>query len=83
MPVDYAKLRSLPARELTRALLQDGFSLIRQVGSHQRYRHSDGRRVTVSFHGSSDTFPPKTLKKIIEAQARWTEDDLKRLGLIL
>jgi hypothetical protein len=30
----------------------------------------------------SDTFPPKTLKTIIEAQARWTQADLKRLKLI-
>ena len=82
MPIDYSRLRDLAARQLTRALLRDGFSLTRQVGSHQRYRHPDGRRVTVSFHRPSATFPPKTLKKMIEAQARWTEDDLKRLGLL-
>ena len=44
--------------------------------------HPDGRRVTVSFHRGSETFTPKTLKRIIEDQARWTEDDLKRLGLL-
>ncbi len=67
MPIDYSRLRDLAARQLTRALLRDGFSLSRKLGSHQRYRHSDGRRVTVSFHRSSASFPPKTLKKIIEA----------------
>jgi hypothetical protein len=45
-------------------------------------QHNDGRRVTVSFHKWSDTFPPKPTKTIIEGQARWTEDDLKRLKLI-
>lgn len=82
MRIDWSKLRTLTARELTRALIRDGFSMTRQVGSHQRYRHPDGRRVTVSFHHASDTFPPKTLKKMIEAQARWTEADLKRLDLL-
>ncbi|MBI4333269.1 MAG: type II toxin-antitoxin system HicA family toxin [Chloroflexi bacterium] len=28
----------------------DGFNLRPQRGSHRRYRHQDGRRVTVSFH---------------------------------
>jgi len=82
MPIDYSRLRSLTAREIISALVRDGFSLRRQIGSHQRYYHPDGRRVTVSFHRPSDTFPPKTLKKIIEDQARWTEDDLKRLKLL-
>jgi hypothetical protein len=27
-------------------------------------------------------FKPSTLKAIIEQQARWMEDDLKRLGLL-
>jgi hypothetical protein len=41
---------------------------------------SDGRRVTVTIHGRGDTFTIKTLRSIIESQARWTEDDLKRLS---
>jgi hypothetical protein len=43
---------------------------------------SDGRRVTVSFHRPGDTFPPKTLRRMIEDQARWTADDLRRLDLL-
>jgi predicted RNA binding protein YcfA (HicA-like mRNA interferase family) len=62
--------------------MREGFCLRSQVGSHQRYRHPDGRRVTVSFHHPLDTFPFKTLKRMIEEQARWTEDDLRRLGLL-
>jgi predicted RNA binding protein YcfA (HicA-like mRNA interferase family) len=50
--------------------------------SHQIYYHADGRRVTVPFHRGSSTFTRKTLKSIIETQARWTEGDLKRLNLI-
>ena len=82
MPIPYDQLHNLSARELISALIRDEFFLRSQRGSHQRYRHPDGRRVTVSFHRSSDTFPPKTLKTIIEEQAGWTEDDLRRLKLI-
>ena len=81
MSVDYSRLRSVAARRLTSALSDDGFEFHRQKGSHRHYRHPDGRRVTLSFHHSSDTFPLETLKSIVEVQARWTELDLRRLGL--
>ncbi|HEV2425475.1 MAG TPA: type II toxin-antitoxin system HicA family toxin [Terriglobia bacterium] len=82
MAINYSKLRSLTAREVIRALLADGFVLRAQRGSHRRYHHSDGRRVTVPFHSSGGTFVPKTLRSILEEQARWTEADLKRLRLL-
>jgi predicted RNA binding protein YcfA (HicA-like mRNA interferase family) len=82
MPIEYHAPRSVTAREIITALIHDGFFLRRQSGSHQRYQHPDGRRVTVSFHKPSDTFPPKTLRAIVELQARWTEEDLKRLKLV-
>ena len=51
MPINYANLRSLTARELVSALIRDGFVFDRQAGAHQHYRHPvDRRRVTVSFH---------------------------------
>jgi len=82
MNIDWSALRSLTAREIISALIRDGFFLRSQSGSHQQYRHSDGRRVTVSFHRPGDTFPPKTLRRMIEDQARWTADDLQRLDLL-
>jgi predicted RNA binding protein YcfA (HicA-like mRNA interferase family) len=82
MAIDYRGLRSLNARELIAALNRDGFSFVRQVGSHQRYAHPDGRRVTVAPHGSGDTFTIKTLKSMLETQAKWTTDDLLRLRLL-
>lgn len=82
MPTDYGRLRGLTARQLIAALKRDGFFLRAQRGSHQRYRHPDGRRVTVSFHHPGGTFPPKTLKTIIEQQARWNEADLARLQIL-
>lgn len=82
MTVDYSQLRSITARRLASALERDGFRLQRQKGSHRHYRHADGRRVTLSFHHSSDTFRYGTLRSIVEMQAGWTADDLIRLGLI-
>ncbi len=82
MPIDYSRLRSVTARELIRALARDDFELRRQTGSHQQYAHVDGRRVTVSCHRLSDTFPVKTLRSMIQRQAGWTEDDLRRLRLL-
>ncbi|HEQ60011.1 MAG TPA: addiction module toxin, HicA family [Firmicutes bacterium] len=81
MSVDYSRLRSTTLRQLAAALEMDGFSLHRQRGSHRRYRHPGGRQVTLSFHHTSDTFPHVTLRSIMEIQARWTEQDLRRLGL--
>jgi predicted RNA binding protein YcfA (HicA-like mRNA interferase family) len=82
MTVDYSRLRSVTARQLASALQADGFQLQRQKGSHRHYRHTDGRRVTLSFHHSSDTFRPGTLRSIVEIQARWADKDLARLELI-
>jgi predicted RNA binding protein YcfA (HicA-like mRNA interferase family) len=82
MAIDYRGLRSLTARELIAALNRDGFYFVRQIGSHQRYAHVDGRRVTVAPHAGGDTFTIKTIKSIIERQANWTADDLVRLGLV-
>jgi hypothetical protein len=38
--------------------------------------------MTVAPHGGGDTFTIKTLKSMIELQACWTEEDLRRLKLI-
>jgi predicted RNA binding protein YcfA (HicA-like mRNA interferase family) len=54
----------------------------RKGTGHRRYFHADGRRVTVAFHGTNTTFVPKTLKSMVEEQAKWTENDLVRLGLL-
>lgn len=82
MTVDYSRIQSLTVRQIATALVQDGFGLTRQRGSNRRCHHPDGRRVTLAFHHGDDTFPIRTLKSIIEDQARWSEDDLNRLGLL-
>ncbi len=73
--------RGITARRLIKALHEDGFSLTRTRGSHRIYRHSDGRRVVVSYHRINDTFPIGTLRAML-ADIAWSEDDLKRLHLL-
>ena len=82
MPINYGRLRSLTAREIVSALIRDGFAYDRARGSHQIYTHADGRRVTVTFHSPGDTFTPKTLKSMLEIEAKWNDDDLRRLKMI-
>ena len=81
MAVDYSRLKSLTARRIVNTLVRDGFVLDRQTGAHRHYLHPDGRRVTVTFHHPGQTFAPKTLRSMIELQARWSEADLNRLKL--
>lgn len=82
MSIDFSRLRSLTVRRIQQALMADGFVLTRQRGSHRRFSHTDGRRVTLTFHHASDTFRFGTLRSIIELQAKWTESDLQRLRLL-
>jgi predicted RNA binding protein YcfA (HicA-like mRNA interferase family) len=72
--------RGLSARRFIRALEADGFQLQRVRGSHRIYRHPDGRRVVVAYHGLNDTFPIGTLRAMI-VDAGWQDADLLRLGL--
>ena len=74
-------LRNVPVRKLIRALERDGFVYRRAKGSQRVYRHPDGRRAVIHYHHGGDTLPVGTLKQIIDA-TRWTEEDLRRLGLI-
>jgi predicted RNA binding protein YcfA (HicA-like mRNA interferase family) len=43
-------------------LIRDGFAFDRGSGSHQIYRHDDGRRVTVKFHAKWTEDDLKRLK---------------------
>ncbi len=80
--IEWRRLRNLTAREIINALARDGFTFYNQRGSHQRYCHADGRRVTVTYHRAGDTFALGTLRSMIQTQAQWTEEDLRRIGLL-
>lgn len=53
------------AADVTRVLHRHGFALVAQKGSHQKWRHRDGRQVIVAAHGSKP-IPIGTLKSIID-----------------
>ena len=75
-------LRNTPVREIIAALERDGFALRRSTRTGSRiYRHPDGRRAVIHYHRGSDTLVRKTLREVLRG-VQWTEDDLKRLGLI-
>jgi predicted RNA binding protein YcfA (HicA-like mRNA interferase family) len=52
------------ASEVAAVLRKHRFELAGQKGSHQKWRHPDGRMVIVPVHGSK-TIPVGTLKSIV------------------
>jgi predicted RNA binding protein YcfA (HicA-like mRNA interferase family) len=67
-----ARLPVLKPREIAHVLEKMGFVEVRQRGSRKQYRHADGRRTTVPFHGSRDV-SPFLLRQIIK-DARLTAE---------
>ncbi len=61
------------AKEVVKVLRKHGFALIAQSGSHQKWRHENGRQVIVAMHGSKP-IPIGTLKSIIEGSGLDAED---------
>jgi len=57
----------LPYRKVARALASFGFSPVRQVGSHERWKHQDGRGATVPRHHGRDIDPWLVHKIVREA----------------
>jgi predicted RNA binding protein YcfA (HicA-like mRNA interferase family) len=47
--------------------------LTAQSGSHQKWRHENGRQVIVAMHGSKP-IPTGTLKSIVEGSGLGVED---------
>ena len=61
------------AKEVVKVLRKKGFVLIAQSGSHQKWRHENGRQVIVAMHGNKSV-PIGTLKSIIEGSGLDVED---------
>ncbi len=79
--MELAPLKTLTAREWVRAVEHEGFQRRKTRGSHHLYRHPDGRRVLLVYHNLGETFGPKAIRQILQS-TRWTEADLRRLGLL-
>jgi predicted RNA binding protein YcfA (HicA-like mRNA interferase family) len=58
-----SKLPIVNAKQLEKLLLQLGFIVQRQKGSHKFYKHPDGRYTTIPHHSGEDLSRP--LIKII------------------
>ncbi|HSI72697.1 MAG TPA: type II toxin-antitoxin system HicA family toxin [Fimbriimonas sp.] len=63
------------AKDVIRVLERLGFELSRSKGSHRVYRHPDGRRTVVPFHGG-ETLHPKTFASILK-DANITSDEFE------
>jgi predicted RNA binding protein YcfA (HicA-like mRNA interferase family) len=61
------------AREVVRVLRKHGFVQVSQKGSHQKWRHANGRQVIVPVHGRK-SIPVGTLKSIIEGSGVGVEE---------
>lgn len=71
------KLQRTTASEVLRVLQRDGWTIVRQRGSHATLKHPErSGTVTVPRHG--DTLPVGTINAILK-QAGMTADDFRRL----
>ncbi len=61
------------AQDVIRVLRARGFATVGQKGSHQKWRHPNGRQVIVAMHGSKP-IPLGTLKSIIEGSGLAADD---------
>lgn len=53
-----SKLPIVNAKQLEKLLLQLGFTILRQKGSHKFYKHPDGRYTTIPHHPGEDLSRP-------------------------
>jgi predicted RNA binding protein YcfA (HicA-like mRNA interferase family) len=67
------------AKGVVRVSRHDGFALVTQKGSHQKWRHTNGRQVIVPMHGNKP-IPMGTLKSIVEG-AGLIADDFRRTDI--
>lgn len=65
------------ANDTIRVIEKIGFILARQSGSHKIYRNSEGRRVTIPYHGTK-ILKLKTLKNILN-DANLTVEEFNNL----
>jgi predicted RNA binding protein YcfA (HicA-like mRNA interferase family) len=68
----------LPYRKVARALSKAGFKPVRQVGSHERWHHADGRAATLPRHAGRD-IDPWLLHKILREAGLSVDEFLDRL----
>ena len=76
-----ALLRNVPVRRIIQALTHEGFQFTERKGSQRVYRHADRRRVVIHYHTGNRPMTSVEIRNLYIG-TRWTEEDLRRLGLI-
>jgi predicted RNA binding protein YcfA (HicA-like mRNA interferase family) len=71
------KLVPISGRKLCRILEKLGFIKVHQVGSHIRYKHTDGRRTVIPVH-SNEKISIGLLKDILK-QIKLSREEYERL----
>lgn len=74
-----SKLPILNAKQLEKLLLQLGFTIQRQKGSHKFYKHPDGRYTTIPHHPGEDLSRP-LLKTILNQIDLSSEEFIQMLN---
>jgi len=70
------KLPQVTPKRIVKFFKKQGFIINRQVGSHARLIHQDGRRISVAIHNKP--IAPGTLQSILK-QANLTRDQFLNL----
>jgi predicted RNA binding protein YcfA (HicA-like mRNA interferase family) len=65
------------AKDLQKVATKLGFQIVRQKGSHARWKHPDGRATTIPIHGNNEI--GNWLFYEILKQLGITEEDFRRL----
>lgn len=74
-----SKLPIVNAKQLEKLLLQLGFIIQRQKGSHKFYKHPDGRYTTIPHHEGEDLSHP-LIKTILNQIDLSSEDYIQLLN---
>lgn len=70
------KLPQIRPKFLVKLFLKKGFATTRQIGSHARLAHPDGRKITIAIHNKP--IAPGTLHAILK-QANLTRSEFLKL----
>jgi len=70
--------RLVKAKELIKVLEKLGFKEIRVTGSHHRFIHEDGRKISVPVHGS-EPIGKGLLNKIVKKDVRISKEEFEEL----
>lgn len=71
-----SNLPQITPRKLEKFFIKQKFMVLRQIGSHVRLTHSDGRKITIAIHNKP--IAPGTFQSILR-QAHLTREEFLKL----